>query len=127
MKKKFNIPSCDIGETGGKVCWVANGGYEITLSDIVKSLKNLVDNEAKWLGGLNDSDILDNPEWIAKFDAMHEVLDGLLKGDENMNNNKQAIHNNELAIACAEMQAIELGIAYQDKPEELNWLLRQQD
>ena len=125
MRKKFDIPNCEISHTNGKISWVTNGTYEITLSDIVKSLKDLVHSEAK--RHLNDSDILDNPEWIAKFDAMHEVLDGLLKGDENMNNNKRAIQNNELAIACAEMQAIELGIAYQDKPEELNWLLRQQD
>ena len=125
MRKKFDIPNCEISHTNGKIYWVTNGTYEITLSDIVKSLKDLVHSEAK--RHLNDSDILDNPEWIAKFDAMHEVLDGLLKGDENMNNNKRDIQNNELAIACAEMQAIELGIAYQDNPEELNWLLREQD
>ena len=125
MRKKFDIPNCEISHTNGKISWVTNGTYEITLSDIVKSLKDLVHSEAK--RHLNDSDILDNPEWIAKFDAMHEVLDGLLKGDENMNNNKRDIQNNELAIACAEMQAIELGIAYQDNPEELNWLLREQD
>lgn len=125
MRKKFDIPNCEISHTNGKIYWVTNGTYEITLSDIVKSLKDLVHNQAKWR--LNDSDILDNPEWIAKFDAMHEVLDGLLKGDENMNNNKRDIQNNELAIACAEMQAIELGIAYQDEPEKLNLLYRQQD
>jgi hypothetical protein len=39
---------------------------------------------------------------------------------ENMN-------NNEKAIANAEMHEIERGIAYQDKPEKLDWLIRQQD
>ena len=35
--------------------------------------------------------------------------------------------NNEKAIAYAEMHEIERGIAYQDKPEKLDWLIRQQD
>ena len=35
--------------------------------------------------------------------------------------------NNELAIAIAQLQHIELEIAYQDKPEKLDWLIRQQD
>jgi len=35
--------------------------------------------------------------------------------------------NNELAIAIAQLQQIELDIAYKDNPEELNALYRQQD
>jgi hypothetical protein len=35
--------------------------------------------------------------------------------------------NNELAIAIAQLQQIELEIAYQNDPETLNLLYRQQD
>jgi hypothetical protein len=35
--------------------------------------------------------------------------------------------NNELAIAVAQLQQIELEIAYQNDPEALNLLYRQQD
>jgi hypothetical protein len=37
------------------------------------------------------------------------------------------MNNNELAIAIAQLQQIELEIAYQDEPEKLNALYRQQD
>jgi hypothetical protein len=37
------------------------------------------------------------------------------------------MNNNELAIAIAQLQQIELEIAYQDEPEQLNALYRQQD
>jgi hypothetical protein len=38
-----------------------------------------------------------------------------------------AKRNNELAIAIAQQQQVELEIAYQDKPEQLDALHRQQD
>ncbi len=37
------------------------------------------------------------------------------------------MNNNELAIAVAELQRIELEIAHKDDPETLNALYRQQD
>lgn len=37
------------------------------------------------------------------------------------------MNNNELAIAIAQLQRIELEVAYQDEAEKLNALYRQQD
>jgi hypothetical protein len=64
---------------------------------------------------------------LSIYKQLGYIPDSTARVIEEIEARLDAKRNNELAIAIAQQQQVELGIAYQDKPEQLDAPYRQQD
>ena len=74
-EKIFRIPSVDFKQVDGKWVWIINGSYSYGKEQIIEKLQAIVSvDRAFWL---NSMDMKNNPEIVAKYNALEEFLKSL--------------------------------------------------